>query len=76
MIDPDDASRGAVSVCGVVDGPLTQVVGLLVCQVVPVALVEDAVGVDRAGAYAEHLPVSVGAVTVDVIKARSLELVK
>ena len=55
-----------------VDGPPAEVVGLVVREVPPVALVQDAVGVDGAGADGEDLAVGAGAVGVDVVQAGAL----
>ena len=46
----DDTSRGSIPEGRVIDGASSEVVGLLIGQVVVVALVEDTVGIDRAGA--------------------------
>lgn len=57
---------------GVVDGPTTQVLRLLVSHVPPVATVHHTVGVDAAGPDAEQVPGHARAVVVNVVQTRAL----
>ena len=71
-VTSDDATRGRVSVSSVVDGSSSQFVGLRVAEFVIVSFIEDAVGVNGAGADGKHFAVGASAVGVDVVKSRSL----
>ena len=55
--NPDDASRRRIAQRRVVDGPAREVVSLRVGQILPVAVVQDAIGVNWARANGEALAV-------------------
>ena len=76
VVHSDHTSGGSVPEGGVVDGSPTQVVSLLVSEVISVPVVQDSVGVDRAGADTVAVSGSSLSVAVNVVEPwRRLKLI-